>query len=532
MGIKLDDLLKENSAPLLEDKSKKTINMLLVTIAAIIMILIIVIAMAVMNASAKAQRERAEKLATDIDLISTYIKNVYADYRVTGDDSEIIGEFQEAAHVTPIVLEVNGNKEEYRYGYYYVTGDEINQMIPTLSIKGEDYVVNYSNGNAVNLIGAKYNGKTYYDVDDLRAISKNEVPPSDYAVYINSPEDMLQLHKIPNGYFKLQKDIDMSAYSTGDGWQPVAEFSGKIDGRGYIIKNLTVSRASDRFCGLFGKVKDGAKINNLKLENVNISGGEYTGAIAGTCSGTVMNCTVTGNVSSQSSNVGGVFGLFENGVAQKIISRVSVNGSESVGGFVGSMTSGTIESCSAEGNVTGINKIGGFAGRVTPLSLTTISQVGTTATIIANENAGGFIGGIEAQNASQLNIVDSYSKGKITACTRTSGGFIGNLSAVSTASLNFTSLYTVVDTPNLCDVRGGFVGNVTAAGASSQTSNCFWEKDNLNDGALDGAGKTNNQAITFESHSPAEMRVIATFGKWNMEIWKFSDGNTPTLKWQ
>lgn len=532
MGVRLDDLLEKESAPLLEDKSKKTINLLLIVLGIIGVLIIIVTAVAFSRANQRAQRERAEKLATDINLISTYIKSLYADYRVDGDITKLIGISQEDDLIEPIVLEVNGNKEEYKYGYYYVTADEVSQMVSTLNIKGEDYLLNYSTGNAVNLVGAKYNGRTYYDVDDLKAISLGQVPPSDYAVYIDSAEDMMKIHEYPNGYFKLESDIDMSYYSTGDAWKPVPEFSGKIEGRGYIIKNLTVSRASDRYCGLFGQVKDGARINNLKLENVNISGGEYTGAIAGTCSGTVTNCTISGRVSSQSSNVGGVFGLFENGVAQNIVAKLSVNGNESVGGFVGSMTSGTIEACSSQGNVTGIEKVGGFAGRITPLGTTTVSQIATDCSIISNETAGGFVGSLEAQNASQLTIVDSYSKGRITDCSRMAGGFIGSLSAVSTSVLNFTSLYTVVDTPNLCDIRGGFAGNVTAAGASSVISNCFWEKDGLIDVNLKSEGKTNNQAITFESHSPAEMRVIATFGKWDMKVWRFIQGETPTLNWQ
>ena len=452
---------------------------------------------------------------------------------VTGDKSTLIGISQEDRNVTnPVVLEVNGNREEYKYGYYYVTAAQISQMLPTLKIKTEDYVLNYSTGDAVNLVGAKYNGRTYYDVEDLRAIAQGVQPPSDYAIYINSPQDMQYLHQYPNGYFKLQRDIDMSTYATGDGWNPVESFSGRFEGRGYVIKNLTVSRASERYCGLFGQVKNNATINNLKLENVNVSGGEYTGAIAGACSGNISNCLVNGTVSSQSANVGGVFGSFENGVAQNIVAKVNVNGNESIGGFVGAMTSGTIQYCSEEGSVTGINKVGGFVGRITPLGTTNLSQVYSHCSIIATENAGGFMGTLESQNSSALNLRDSYAKGKITSCIETSGGFIGNLSAVSTSEINFTSLYTVVDTPSKCQVRGGFAGRVSAEGANNSTNNCFWEKDNLLDATLNDCGITDNQAITFEAHSPAEMKVIATFGKWDMEVWKFPGGQTPILKWQ
>lgn len=538
MGVSLEDLLKENSDPILEDKSKKTINLLLVIIAIVAVIILLLVVLAISNAKKREQIERAQKLATDIDLISTHIKNVYSQYRIDGDSSKLIGLSLEndrgpnGETVEPIVLYVNGNREEYKHGYYYVTAEQINQMVTTLQIKNEDYVLNYSTGDAINLVGAKSNGRSYYNVDDLRAIALGQTPPSDYTIYIHSAEDMEKLRQYPNGYFKLEADIDMSYYSTGDGWDPVDEFYGKIDGRGYVIRNLVVSRASDRYCGLFGQVKNGASINNLKLENVNISGGEYTGSIAGTCSGNVSNCTVNGTVSSQSSNVGGVFGLYENGVAQNIVANVSVNGTENIGGFVGTLTSGTVEQCSETGSVTGMNKVGGFAGRVAPLALTTVSQVSSDCTIIATENAGGFVGSLEVQNASQINLLNSYAKGQISTCTRTAGGFVGNISTVSTATLNFVSLYTVVDTPILCEVRGGFAGNISASGASSTVSNCFWEKDNVNDGDLDGTARTNNTAITFESHSPAEMRVIATFGKWDMQIWKFVEGGTPVLNWQ
>lgn len=534
MGVKLEDLLKENTGPLLEDKSKKTINRLLVIIGIIAVAIVIVVIALIHTMAMNAQRERAKQLAVDIDLISTYIQNVYAQYRIDGDASRLIGQSQEDEYQVrePIVLEVNGNKEEYKYGYYYVTAEQINQMVTTLNIRDEDYVLNYSTGDAVNLVGAKYQGRTYYNVDDLRAISNNQVPPSDYTYFIDSAEDMQLMHEHPNGYFKLQNHIDMSYYATGDGWQPVANFEGHFEGRGYEIRNLVVSRASERYCGLFGQVKNGATIHNLKLVNATISGGEYTGAIAGTCSGNVSNCTITGTVSSQSSNVGGAFGLFENGVAQNIVAQVSVNGSENVGGFVGTVTSGTLQYCSSEGNVNGIERVGGFVGRVNPLAVTTLSQLATNSNIIANESAGGFMGSLEVQNATTVNILDSYAKGQITSCNQTSGGFVGNLSAVSSAGLNLVSLYTVVDTPILCQERGGFAGVVSANGASSTTSNCFWEKDNLQDINLDGVARSNNQAITFESHSPAEMRVIATFGKWDMKVWKFTEGSTPTLNWQ
>ena len=64
----------------------------------------------------------------------------------------------------------------------------------------------------------------------------------------------------------------MTQYASGQGWKPVDEFSGKLDGRGYTISNLKINRPSEQYVGLFGKVTADAKIINVTFENVNIVG--------------------------------------------------------------------------------------------------------------------------------------------------------------------------------------------------------------------------------------------------------------------
>lgn len=534
MGVKLEDLLKENNkGPLLEDKSKKTIKLLLTVIAIIVVLIVIFVVIMISNSTQKAQIERAKQLSTDIDLISAYIQNIYSEYRQTGDSALLVGISQEESNITPIALNVNGHIEEYKYGYYYVTAAEIKAMISTLNIENEDYVLNYSTGDVVNLRGARWNGKIYYSVEDLRAIRDGQTPPSDYTIYINKPEEMQYLHQYPNGYFKLTNDIDMSMYATGDGWQPVAEFSGVFEGRGYVIKNLIISRTSSRYCGLFGQIKNGATINDLKLENVNISGGEFTGAIAGACSGTVNNCTISGNVNGTFSCAGGVFGLFENGLASNIISNVSVNGNENVGGFAGAITSGTVYRCSFEGAVNGNKNVGGFVGRVNPASDTIINQVYANSNISATEFAGGMIGAVEMQNASNLEVADSYSKGQISFCDNTVGGFVGSIRANTNTNFKFYHVYTTVDTPKECqNSRGGFAGEITT-GKGGESTLCYWEKENIYDYDLENVGKTNNAVLDFEPHTPAEMRSATIFADWDLEeVWKTVTNDTPVLRWQ
>ncbi len=530
MGVKLEDLIKENNTPLMEDKSKKTINMLLIIIAVIIVLILIFVGVLINNSNNQAQIERAKNLAADIDAISYAIKNIYSEYRIDGDESKLIGASQEDQYATPIVL----NGEEYKYGYYYVSEGEIKNIVSTLRIENEAYVLNYSTGDVVNTRGAKWNGKTYYSVDDLKAIMNSQTPPSDYTIVIDSPDDMKLLHQKPNGYFKLSNDIDMAElYSAGDGWEPVKEFSGNFNGRGYVIKNLVVSRTSTDYCGLFGKLTSNARINNLKLENVNVSGGNYVGAIAGACSGNVTNCIVSGNVTGTFSCVGGAFGLFENGVITNVVSKVNVSGTEHVGGFVGAMTSGTIQTSSAESTINGNRNVGGFVGRVAPAGDTKINQVYAKSSISSVQVAGGMLGTLEMQNASSFEMSDSYSKGQVTFCDNTVGGFVGSIKANTNTKFKFAHVYTTVKTPTDCkELRGGFAGDITTAAGGSSIL-CYWEKDNRHDYDLNDVGKTNNAAVNFQAFTPTEMKAPENYSDWNLsEVWKTVSNDTPVLRWQ
>ena len=109
------------------------------------------------------------------------------------------------------------------------------------------------------------------------------------------------------GYtFKLMKSIDMG----GKNWTPIASFKGKfIGGADLTISNFTITQASGTNMGFFGNIQniEGAsqsEVTELHLKNVKIivdgddtdnentnSGVRYVGAIAGTNSGILTNCS-------------------------------------------------------------------------------------------------------------------------------------------------------------------------------------------------------------------------------------------------
>ena len=78
-------------------------------------------------------------------------------------------------------------------------------------------------------------------------------------IQISSPEELLAMADHPEGNYVLMKDLDM----TGVDW-PCPDFSGKFDGNGHSILNLTIKAPGESQ----GQVLDG----NQK---------EYTAAFAG-----------------------------------------------------------------------------------------------------------------------------------------------------------------------------------------------------------------------------------------------------------
>ncbi|NLL88763.1 MAG: hypothetical protein GX228_07535 [Firmicutes bacterium] len=170
-----------------------------------------------------------------------------------------------------------------------------------------------------------------------------------------------------NKHFVLVADIDLSKFSDGSGWAPIGgdsdRFSGTFDGGGYTISNLKITDPEANYLGLFGYLYR-ASVSGLNLENVDISGNNYVGALAGSAGESVIEeCTVSGTISGNDS-VGGLVGSISySEVVNCAASAVNVQGNQRVGGLVGSsMFDSYIYRCSAVGTVNGSMWVGGIAG--------------------------------------------------------------------------------------------------------------------------------------------------------------------------
>jgi len=152
-------------------------------------------------------------------------------------------------------------------------------------------------------------------------------------------------------------------YNAGAGWEPIGNittgFTGEYNGNGYTISNLYINRSTD-YIGLFGNTGGSAKISNLGLVNVDITGGDYVGGYGGEVSGTITKCYSTGSVTG-GDYVGGFIGL-NNSTINNCFTLCNVTGVDYVGGFVG-FNEHIITNSYSVGSVIGTSNFGGFGGR-------------------------------------------------------------------------------------------------------------------------------------------------------------------------
>ncbi len=196
------------------------------------------------------------------------------------------------------------------------------------------------------------------------------------AVHLDSVRHFMNAHFIQ----VADIDLDIAPFNTGDGWQPIGtngsgnEFSGSFEGNGFRISNLFIDRSDTDFNGLFGAAHD-ATLKNIILENVDITGNQYNGALVGINYAEVSSSYSTGSVSGYN-HTGGLIGANENyngsnGIVSNSYSIASASSSNyGASALVGRLISGTIENSYGAGTVTAPSGNGGLIGEKNSGSVT------------------------------------------------------------------------------------------------------------------------------------------------------------------
>jgi hypothetical protein len=203
-------------------------------------------------------------------------------------------------------------------------------------------------------------------------------------------------------------------------------FTGRFDGGGKQIRNLTRDNSSTSRGGLFG-LTQGATLSSITLIDVKMNLQNDSGGLVGEAIDTVISgSSVTGDVTG-GGRVGGLVGVARSGRISDSWSSANVTGSASVGGLIGNATRnfdvagslGTIISNSfATGSVRGTgNEVGGLAG----IAWGPITNSYATGSVTATngDRVGGLVG--EAKGT----VSASYATGAVNGVKDQIGGLVG-----------------------------------------------------------------------------------------------------------
>ena len=292
---------------------------------------------------------------------------------------------------------------------------------------------------------------------------------------IKTKEQLSNMKYEPSASYKLAGDIDLYGFE----WEPVGNytvpFTGDFDGTGYTIRNLKIDKTSTDYSGLFGVI-DNANIKNVVIENADITGKNYVGALIGQANGTVeiKNCKILGNCSiNGTSYLGGLVGDVDDGgiiigCSAKINITSTNTGSVNIGGLAGSLDNTTVSKCYATGVIKGNSYVGGLIGITAEGD---VSECYSTGDVFGQKCVGGLIGDADDREKSHK-ISNCYSLANVKSAIDGSyiGGFVG-YSYLATIE-NCYSTGTIALTKSF--TKGGFIGNGQNT-SSSPLVNCFYD---------------------------------------------------------
>jgi hypothetical protein len=417
------------------------------------------------------------------------------------------------------------------------------------------------NGENVITIGALFSE----DFDEWLANDKfldvNERLSQENGYYlINDVNDFKQLLAFgQNGTlkFRLKNDLDL-----GD--EPnfyIPYLAGELDGNSHKISNSSFNFDFVSPVGLFGQLAPGAKVTQVGVENVNITGADFAGGLVGdNHQGTVSNCYATGSVTRNESiggltgrsngigglvgrsdgtvsdsyfsgsvtgegDVGGLVGDNHFGTVSNSYSTGTMTGTWGTGGLVGSNWRGTVINSYSTGNVTGDGWVGGLVGRNDALKEAgegTVSNCYSTGSVTGTRGVGGLMGG-----NGEGTVSNCYSTGSVTG-DELVGGLVG-FSHKGTVSNSYS---TGSVTGN--DSVGGLVGD---NGKEGTVNNSFWDSETSGQATSDGGeGKTTAEMKNITPFSGAGWNIIAVADPSTHNssyIWNIVDDVTyPFLSWQ
>jgi hypothetical protein len=294
---------------------------------------------------------------------------------------------------------------------------------------------------------------------------------------VMTAEDLDHVREYPAAYYIQGADIDLSGYRAGSDWVPIGtdseKFTGTFNGNAFTISGLVIHSSSDHV-GLFGFAQ-GAKLDNIRLVDVDVTGRDFVGGLVGSARSTAITgssvVSVLGKVNGVSS-VGGLVGQLEDtgAVIRDSYAAVDVSGSMRIAGLVGIDVNNTdgIERSYASGNVSGYSYVGGLVGT----SYGSIQNSYVTGSVYA-------VVGTAAGLVSELraNLHNSFYTGAVTrgdSATVSAAGLVWDLSSVGSLADSF---YNATLNPGPIAVKtigsGTVVNSLALSDSDMKTSTAY-----------------------------------------------------------
>lgn len=380
---------------------------------------------------------------------------------------------------------------------------------------------------------------------------------------------------IRGGDYALGANIDASttsSWSGGEGFDPIGDYSaadqrrflGRLNGLGHTVDSLYINRPTERYIGLFGVVSQGSEILNLGLTNVDITGGDNVGSIAGyfralpNFGGStpdlveddgngypqpvavlpqpqviLFNSYATGSVTGASGTgtlgdfVGGLVGASLGGRIELSYADVEVSTSavgESLGGLLGHSGESVILNSYSTGDVTGADYLGGLVGYANKSIITNSFASGSvtiTATAATAPSAGGLVGWL--QDGSYIE--NSYSTSSVNADDGYGGGLVGKGTDSPSTIINSYSNGAVTGSVGIA--LGGLIGD----SIGMLVENSYWDTQTSGQATSSGgygSGKTTAELLDYDTFKD-DWGIDEVGGSTN--VWRMYDGHsTPLLR--
>ncbi|MBN2858133.1 MAG: hypothetical protein JXN63_07005 [Candidatus Delongbacteria bacterium] len=141
------------------------------------------------------------------------------------------------------------------------------------------------------------NSATQYTINDVANAFADGAGTEANPYQIATLDQLNAVRNYLSACFIQVADIDASATSTwnsGAGWIPITSFAGKYNGQGYTVSNLYINRPAQDLVGLFGSTTPAGIIENIGIENADVTGRQYAGTLVGRNEGIVRYCYSNG----------------------------------------------------------------------------------------------------------------------------------------------------------------------------------------------------------------------------------------------